>query len=40
MQHGLAAKRAGGAEIKVPYCLGVLADTYTQLGRAADALPS
>jgi class 3 adenylate cyclase/predicted ATPase len=39
MRQGLAAKRAGGAEIKVPYYLGVLADAYTQVGRAADALP-
>jgi predicted ATPase len=39
MHQGLAAKRAGGAEIKVPYYLGVLADAYRQVGRATDALP-
>jgi len=38
MHQGLAAKRAGGAEIKVPYYLGVLADAYMQTGRAAEAL--
>jgi predicted ATPase len=39
MKKGLAAKRAGGAEIKVPYYLGVLADAYRQIGRVSDALP-
>jgi class 3 adenylate cyclase/predicted ATPase len=38
MHMGLEAKRAGGAEIKVPYYLGVLADAYRQIGRPADAL--
>jgi predicted ATPase len=38
MQRGLAAKREGGAEIKVPYYLGLLAESYRQLGRAGDAL--
>jgi len=39
MHQGLAAKRAGGAEIKVPYYLGLLADAYSQIGRVTDALP-
>jgi predicted ATPase len=39
MIFGPDSKRAGGAEIKVPYYLGVLADAYRQIGRVSDALP-
>jgi predicted ATPase len=38
MHQGLAAKRAGGAEIQVPYYLGLLADAYRQLRLMPDAL--
>jgi predicted ATPase len=38
MQHGLAAKRAGGAEIKVPYYLGLLASAYAVVGEPNRAL--
>ncbi len=39
MRRGLAAKRATGAEIKVPYYLGLLAAAETRAGRAREALP-
>ena len=39
MHRGLAAKQAGGAEIKVPYYLGVLAAAYARVGRSVEALP-
>jgi len=39
MKQGLAAKRAGGAEIQVPYYLGLLADAYRQVRPVPDALP-
>jgi predicted ATPase len=39
MQRGLAAKQAGGAQIKVPYNLGVLAAAYARAGRPVEALP-
>ena len=39
MHRGLAAKQAGGAEIKVPYYLGVLATAYAGARRPAEALP-
>jgi predicted ATPase len=39
MQRGLAAKRATGAELKVPYYLGLLAHAHRQADRAAEALP-
>jgi predicted ATPase/class 3 adenylate cyclase len=38
MQRGLAAKQATGAEIKVPYYLGLLAAAHMQRGRAPEAL--
>jgi predicted ATPase len=38
MQRGLAAKQATGAEIKVPYYLGLLAVAHMQTGRAPEAL--
>jgi predicted ATPase/class 3 adenylate cyclase len=39
MHRGLVATRVGGAEIIVPYYLGLLADTYSRIGRVTDALP-
>jgi class 3 adenylate cyclase/predicted ATPase len=39
MRRGLAAKRAGGAEIKVPYYLGVLGAAYARARRPEEALP-
>ena len=39
MRRGLAAKRATGAEIKVPYYLGLLAAAETRTGRAPEASP-
>ena len=38
MRRGLAAKQATGAEIKVPYYLGLMAGQLGRMGRAADAL--
>jgi len=38
MRRGLAAKRATGAEIKVPYYQGLLAATHTNIGRPREAL--
>lgn len=38
MHQGLAAKQAGGAEIKVPYYLGLLANAYRQVGRPETSL--
>jgi predicted ATPase len=38
MRQGLAAKQATGAQLKVPYYLGLLAAAYTQAGNAAEAL--
>jgi predicted ATPase len=38
MRRGLAAKRAGGAEIKVPYYLGLLATACLRAGQRAEAL--
>jgi predicted ATPase len=38
MVHGLAAKRATGAEIKVPYYQGLLAVAHATAGRSADGL--
>ena len=39
MHRGLAAKQAGGAEIKVPYYLGVLGTAYVRGRRPVEALP-
>jgi predicted ATPase len=39
MHRGLAAKQAGGAEIKVPYYLGVLGAAYARARRPVEALP-
>jgi predicted ATPase len=39
MHRGLAAKRATGAELKVPYYLGLLARAYAMVGRSSAALP-
>jgi predicted ATPase len=39
MHLGLAAKQAGGAEIMVPYHLGVLGAAYASAGRSVEALP-
>jgi class 3 adenylate cyclase/predicted ATPase len=39
MRRGLAAKQAGGAEIKVPYYLGVLGAAYARARRPEEALP-
>jgi predicted ATPase len=39
MHRGLAAKQAGGAQIKVPYYLGVLAAAYARARRPVEALP-
>ena len=39
MHRGLKAKRATGAELKVPYYLGVLAEVHVTVGRPAEALP-
>jgi predicted ATPase len=38
MRQGLATKRAIGAEIKVPYYLGLLAEAYRQTNRTAEGL--
>jgi predicted ATPase/class 3 adenylate cyclase len=38
MHRGLAAKQAGGAQIKVPYYLGVLAAAHARAGRPLEAL--
>ncbi|MCA6115497.1 AAA family ATPase [Bradyrhizobium sp. WSM 1738] len=38
MQWGLAAKRATGAEIKVPYYLGLLAEAHRRANRIADGM--
>jgi predicted ATPase len=38
MSRGLAAKRATGAQLKVPYYLGLLASAYVSRGRHAEAL--
>src|SRR5688572_13937062 len=37
MRRGLAQKRATGAEIKVPYYLGLLAGGYASTGQHAEA---
>jgi class 3 adenylate cyclase/predicted ATPase len=37
-RRGLAAKQATGAEVKVPYYLGLMAGQLGRMGRAADAL--
>jgi predicted ATPase len=39
MHRGLVLKRSTGAEIKVPYYLGVLGTAYARAGRPAEALP-
>jgi predicted ATPase/class 3 adenylate cyclase len=39
MRQGLAAKQATGAELKVPYYLGLMAQLYQSADRAAEALP-
>jgi predicted ATPase len=39
MHRGLAAKQAGGGEIKVPYYLGVLGAAYARARRPVEALP-
>jgi predicted ATPase len=39
MRRGLAAKEATGAEIKVPFYLGLLASAYAEAGQPAEALP-
>jgi predicted ATPase len=39
MHRGLAAKQAGGAEIKVPYYLGMLGAAYASAARPVKALP-
>jgi predicted ATPase len=38
MQRGLVAKRVTGAEIKVPYYLGLMANAHAQAGRISEAL--
>jgi predicted ATPase len=38
MRWGLAAKRATGAEIKVPYYLGLLAEAHRRANRSAEAI--
>jgi predicted ATPase len=38
MGDGLATKRATGAEIKVPYYLGLLAEAHTRINRTTEAL--
>jgi predicted ATPase/class 3 adenylate cyclase len=38
MRRGLATKRATGAEIKVPYYLGLLAEAHRQANRSADGI--
>lgn len=38
MQRGLATKQATGAELKVPYYLGLLATAHTLAGRVPEAL--
>jgi predicted ATPase len=38
MRAGLAAKRATGAEIKVPYYLGLLAEAHRRINRTMDGL--
>jgi predicted ATPase len=38
MRRGLAIKRATGAEIKVPYYLGLTANLLSRLGRSAEAV--
>ncbi len=38
MRWGLATKRATGAEIKVPYYLGLLAEAHRRANRTADAI--
>jgi predicted ATPase len=38
MREGLAAKRATGAEIKVPYYFGLLAEAYRQTNQTTEAL--
>ena len=38
MRWGLATKRATGAEIKVPYYLGLLAEAHRRANRSADAI--
>jgi predicted ATPase len=38
MRWGLATKRATGAEIKVPYYLGLLAEAHRQANRIADGI--
>jgi len=38
MQRGLATKRATGAEIKVPYYLGLLAEAHRRANRIADGM--
>jgi predicted ATPase len=39
MRRGLAAKEATGAEIKIPYYLGLLASAYVEAGQLSEALP-
>jgi class 3 adenylate cyclase/predicted ATPase len=39
MRRGLAAKEATGAEIKVPYYLGLLASAYVEAGQLSEAPP-
>jgi predicted ATPase len=39
MHRGLSLKRSTGAEIKVPYYLGVLGTAYARVGRPIEALP-
>ena len=39
MHRGLSLKRSTGAEIKVPYYLGVLGTAYARAGRPIEALP-
>ena len=38
MRWGLATKRATGAEIKVPYYLGLLAEAHRRVSRTADGI--
>ena len=38
MQWGLATKRATGAEIKVPYYLGLLAEAHRRANRIAEGI--
>jgi predicted ATPase len=38
MRHGLAAKKATGARLKIPFYLGLMADLYGRAGHSEEAL--